>query len=111
MPKRNIRSPKRNGRNLRVKLKEVEPHSEDNNMLNRGDNIMNNEEIMLTPILFLVLEVEEEAEVESSRASYVKRMDIRQLIVQIGGRMEEKLTSPRHRGEMPRKKAQRMEGR
>jgi hypothetical protein len=38
-------------------------------------------------------------------------MDIRQLIVQIGGRMEEKLTSPKHRGEMPRKKAQRMEGR
>ena len=41
-------------------MKEVEPHNEDNNMLNRGDNIMNNEEIMLTPILFLVLEVEEE---------------------------------------------------
>jgi hypothetical protein len=110
LPKRNIRSPKRNGRNLRVKLKEVELHSEENNMLNKGDDIMNNEEIMLTPILFLVLEVEEEAEVESSRASYVQRMDIRELIVQIGGRMEEKLTSPKHRGEMPRKKAQRTEG-
>jgi hypothetical protein len=80
-------------------------------MLNRGDNIMDSEEIMLTPILFLVLEVDEEVEVESSRASYVQRMDIRQLIVQIGGRMEEKLTSPKHRGEMPRKKAQRTEGR
>jgi hypothetical protein len=111
LAKRNIRSPKRNGRNLRVKLKEVEPHSEDSNMMNRGDNIMNSEEIMLTPILFLVLEVEEEEEVESSRASYVKRMDIRQLNVQIGGRMEEKLTSPKHRDEMPRKKAQRTEGR
>ena len=111
MPKRNIRSPKRNGRNLRVKLKEVEPHSEDNNMLNRGDNIMNNEEIILTPILFLVLEVEEEAEVESSRASYVQRMDIRQLIVEIGGRMEEKLTSPRHRGEMLKQKTQKTEDR
>jgi hypothetical protein len=77
LAKRNIRSPKRNGRKLRVKLKEVEPHSKDNNMMNRGDNIMNNEEIMLTPILFLVLEVEEEEEVESSCASYVKRMDIR----------------------------------
>jgi hypothetical protein len=86
-------------------LKEVEPHNEDNNMLNRGDNIMNSEEIMLTPILFPVLEVEEETEVESSHASYVQRMDIRQLIVEIGGRMEEKITLPKHRGEMPRKKA------
>jgi hypothetical protein len=80
-------------------------------MLNRGDNIMNSEEIMLTPILFLVLEVEEEVEVESSHASSVQGMDIRLLIVQIGGRMEEKLTSPKHRGEMLRKKAQRMKGR
>jgi hypothetical protein len=29
LPQRNIRSPRRNGRNLQVKLKEVEPHSED----------------------------------------------------------------------------------
>jgi hypothetical protein len=41
----------------------------------------------------------------------VQRIDIRQLIVQIGGRMEEKLTSPKHRGEMLRKKMQRTEGR
>jgi hypothetical protein len=33
-------------------------------MLNRGDSIMNSEEIMLMQTLFLVPEVEEEAEVE-----------------------------------------------
>jgi hypothetical protein len=41
----------------------VEPHSE-GNMLNREDNILNIEEIMLIIIFFLVLEVEEEEEVE-----------------------------------------------
>jgi hypothetical protein len=52
----NIRSPRRTGRNLRLELREVEPHSE--------DNILSREEIMLTTTLFLVLEVEEEEEVE-----------------------------------------------
>jgi hypothetical protein len=47
LPRINIRSPRRNGRNLRVRLKEVEPHSEDNHILNREGNIMINEEIML----------------------------------------------------------------
>jgi hypothetical protein len=56
LPQINIRSPRRTGRNLRLKLREVEPHSE--------GNILNREEIMLTIILFLVLEVEEEEEVE-----------------------------------------------
>jgi hypothetical protein len=64
LPKRNTRSPRRNGRNLRVKLKEVEPHSKDNSMLSRGDNIMIREEIMLTRTLFLIPEVGEEDEVE-----------------------------------------------
>ena len=64
MPKKAYRSPRRNGRNLRVRWKEVEPHNEDNNMLNRGDSIMRSEEIMLMRTLFLVLEVGEEAEVE-----------------------------------------------
>ena len=64
MPKRNTKSPRRNGRNLRVKLREVEPHSEGNNMLNREGSILSREEIMLTTTLFLVLEVEEEEEVE-----------------------------------------------
>jgi hypothetical protein len=49
--------------------------------------------------------------VESSHATHVERMDISQLTVQIGRRMEEKLTSPRHRGEMLRQKMQKTEGR
>jgi hypothetical protein len=63
LPKINIISPRRTGRNLRLELREVEPHSM-GNMLNREDNILSREEIMLTTILFLVLEVEEEEEVE-----------------------------------------------
>ena len=62
MPRRNIRSPRRNGRNLRVKLKKVEPHSE-GHILNREGSIMSRGEIMLTQTLFLAPEVEEEAEV------------------------------------------------
>jgi hypothetical protein len=64
LPRRNMGSPRRNGRNLSVKLREEEPHSEDSNMLNKEDSKMISEEIMLTQTLFLVLEVEEEAEVE-----------------------------------------------
>jgi hypothetical protein len=64
LPRRNIRSPRRNGRNLRVRLREVEPHSKDSNMLSRGDSIVNREGIMLMQTLFLVLEEGEEAEVE-----------------------------------------------
>ena len=63
MPRINIRSLKRTGRNLRLELREVQPHSE-GNMLNREGIILSREEIMLTIILFLVLEVEEEEEVE-----------------------------------------------
>jgi hypothetical protein len=59
LPRRNIRSPRRNGRNLRVRLREVEPHSDDRNMLRRQRG-----EIMLMQTLFLVPEEEEEAEVE-----------------------------------------------
>jgi hypothetical protein len=56
LPRINIRSPRRTGRNLRTELREVEPH--------REDNILSREGIMLTTTLFLVLEVEEEEEVE-----------------------------------------------
>jgi hypothetical protein len=41
----------------------VEAHNKIN-MLNREDNILSREEIMLIIILFLILEVEEEEEVE-----------------------------------------------
>jgi hypothetical protein len=64
LPRINTRSPRKNGRNFRFELREVEPHSEGNNMLNREGSIMSREEIMLTTRLFLVLEVEEEEEVE-----------------------------------------------
>jgi hypothetical protein len=45
-------------------LKKVESHSEDSNMLSRKGSIQNRVEDMLMAIHFLVLEVEEEAEVE-----------------------------------------------
>jgi hypothetical protein len=64
LPKINIRSPRRNGRNLRVRLREAEPHSEDNNMLSRGDNKLISKVIMLMQTLFLILEVEVEGEEE-----------------------------------------------
>jgi hypothetical protein len=82
LPKRNIRSPRRNGRNLRVRLREVEPHSKENNMLSQGDNIQSRVVGMLMQILFLVPEEEEEAEEESSHVLHVGRMDINSLIVQ-----------------------------
>jgi hypothetical protein len=63
LPRTNIKSLRRTGRNLRLELREVEPHRE-GCMLNREDNIMSREEIMLTTTLFLILEVEEEEEVE-----------------------------------------------
>ena len=63
MPKRNTRRPRRNGRNLRVRLREVEPHSK-GHMLNKEDSKMISEEIMLMQTLFLVLEVEVEGEEE-----------------------------------------------
>jgi hypothetical protein len=64
LPRTNIRSPRKTGRNLRLVQRGVEPHSEGNNMLNNWGNIMSKKEIMLTITLFLILEAEEEEEVE-----------------------------------------------
>jgi hypothetical protein len=110
LPKINIRSLRRNGRNFRVKLKEVEPQSE-GNMLNRENNILNRKEGMLIIICFLVLEVEEEEEVESSHASHVERMGTSLMSVQRKGRTLEKLTSLRHSDEMLTWKMLRAKGR
>jgi hypothetical protein len=85
-------------------LKEVEPHSEDNNMLSRGDNIQSKVAIMLTQTLFLIPEVGEEAEEESSHVLHVGRMDTNSLIVQTRKWTEEKLTSLRLKGVMLRMK-------
>jgi hypothetical protein len=63
LPRINVRSPRRTRRNLRLELREVEPHSE-GNMLNNEGSILSREEIILITILFLVLWVEEEEEVE-----------------------------------------------
>jgi hypothetical protein len=63
LPRTNTRSPRRNGKNLRLVQREVEPHS-GGHMLNKEGSIMNREEIMLTTTLFLVLEAEEEKEVD-----------------------------------------------
>jgi chorismate-pyruvate lyase len=56
-----IRSLRKNGRNL--KLREVEAHRE-GNMLGREGNMMIREESMLITTFFLILEVEEKEEVE-----------------------------------------------
>jgi hypothetical protein len=66
---------------------------------------------MLTQTLFLVPEVEEEAEVESSHASHVERMGTSLMSVQRKRRTSEKLTSQKHRGVMLRPKMQKAEDR
>jgi hypothetical protein len=88
----------------------VVPHRKDHT-LNREGNIMSRREIMLMQILFLVPEVEEEAEVELSRVLHVGRMGTSHLSVQRKRRTSGKLTSQKRRGEMLRPKIQKAEGR
>jgi hypothetical protein len=57
------RSPRKTGRNLRLDLREVEVHNV-GNMLNIEGIILSREEGILIIILFLILEVEEDEEVE-----------------------------------------------
>jgi hypothetical protein len=75
-------------------------------MLSREDNIQSRVAVMLMPTHFLVPEVEEEDEVESSHVLHVERMETRALTILTGNQIEEKLTSLRHRGVMLRQKMQ-----
>jgi hypothetical protein len=63
LPRTKIRNPKRTGRNLRLRLREVEAHRK-GNMLDREGIMLIRKESMLITTFFLVLEVEEEEEVE-----------------------------------------------
>ena len=72
---------------------------------------MNREEDMLTRTLFLVPEVEEEAEEESSHVLHVGRMGTSHSSVQRKIRTLGKLTSLRRRGMMSRMKMQTTEDR
>jgi hypothetical protein len=102
---REHKSPKRIGKSLRVKLKEVEPPSRDNKILSRGDNRRVSREDMLMPTPFLIPEVEAEVEEELSRVSHVVKMGTKPWTVQRGRWTEEKLTSLRRsRGVMLRAK-------
>ena len=109
LPKIGSRNPRTTRKSLRLEWKEVEVHSEAR-MLNSEGSRQNRAEDTLTITHFLVPEVEEEAEVESSHASHVEIMDTRQLTVQIERKIEEKLTSSRHRGELLKQKTQKTEG-
>ena len=103
MPKNELKNPRRSGRSLREKMKEVEPHNRGSNMLSREGSKMISKEDMLTPIHFLVPEVEEEVEEELSHVSRVVKTVIKSWTVQRGGWTEVKLTSLRRsRGVMSR---------
>jgi hypothetical protein len=95
LPKKEIRNPRRIGKSLRVELREMEPPSRDNKILNRGGDRVISKEDMLMQIHFLVPEVEEEVVEESSHALHVGKRVIKPWTVQKGRWTEEKLTSLR----------------
>jgi hypothetical protein len=64
------------GRSLRPGWKEVEVLNEASTLNSEG-NRQNQTKDTLIIVLFLVLEVEEEAEVESSHVTHVGKMDMR----------------------------------
>ena len=66
--------------------------------MNRDDNIQSREMVMLTPTLFLVPEVGEEAKEEVSLVSHVGKMDTIHLSVQRKRRTSKKFTSLKRRG-------------
>jgi hypothetical protein len=103
LPRIEIRNPRKTGKNLRVKLREVEVH--------REGSIPNRKVSMLMETFFLVPEVEEEEEVEWLNASHVERMDTSLMNVQIRRKKVVKLTSPKHRGRMLRQKMLKVEDR
>jgi hypothetical protein len=47
LPKRKFKSPRRSGKDLREKMKEVEPHSKGSKLLSRGGTKMISKEDML----------------------------------------------------------------
>jgi hypothetical protein len=111
LPKKERRSPRRIGRDLREKLKGVEPHSRGSKMLSQGGSMMISKVDMLMPTPFLVPEVEVEVEVESSHVLRVGKTDKRPLTVQRGKSTEEMLTSWRRRGKTLRMRTLEVESR
>jgi hypothetical protein len=111
LPKRKLKSPRRSGRGLREKLKEVEPYSRGSKFLSRGDSKMISREDMLMPAHFLVPEVEVEVEEELSRVLHVVKTTTKLWTIQRGRWTEEKLTSLRRRGVTLRAKMQTAEDR
>jgi hypothetical protein len=86
LPKRKHKIPRRNGGDLRVRLRGVEPHSrgsyklnKGSKMLSRGDNRQSRVADTLMPTRFLAPEVEAEVEEELSHVLHVERMDIKSL--------------------------------
>jgi hypothetical protein len=85
-------------------MRGVEPHSRSDKILSRGGSKLISKKIMLTPIHFLVPEVEEEVEEELSHVLRVVKMVIKPLTVHRGRWTKENPTSLKRRGKMLRMK-------